>query len=107
MDELAWGAVISSVVLVAVGVLVWWLWGACALALTGAVGTVLGGVLSLVPILVLPDQDVALRVSFGITIVTVVWLLGWSIASGIRGQQIAREAEARALGATRSAAPRT
>jgi len=106
MDELVWGAVISSIVLVAVGVLVWSLWGACTLALTGAVGTVIGGVLSLVPLLVVPDQDVALRVSFGITVVAVVWLLGWSIASGIRGQRLAHEAETQALGAARSAAPR-
>lgn len=106
MDELLWGAVISSVVLVAVGGLVWWLWGACALALTGAVGTVIGGVLSLLPLVLLPDQDVALRVSFGITVLAVGWLLGWAIASGIRGQRLAREAEAHALGAARSAAPR-
>lgn len=106
MDELVWGAVISSVALVAAGSLVWWLWGGCALALTGAVGTVVGGVLSLVPLLVMPDQDVALRVSFGITVVTVVWLLAWSLASGVRAQRLAREAEAQALGAGRSAAPR-
>ena len=106
VDELVWGAVISSIALVAAGVLVWWLWGGCGRALTGAVGTVVGGVLSLVPLLVLPDQDVALRASLVITIVTVVWLLGWCLASGVRAQRLAREAEAQALGAARGAAPR-
>ncbi|TDN91951.1 hypothetical protein [Microbacterium sp. BK668] len=106
MDELVWGAVISSIVLVVAGVLVWWLWGTCACALTGAVGTVVGGVLALAPLLAVADQDVALRMSFVITVVTVVWLLSWSVASGIRGQRLAREAEAQALGAARGAAPR-
>ncbi|QIG39809.1 hypothetical protein G5T42_10205 [Microbacterium sp. 4R-513] len=106
MDELVWGAVISSVALVAAGVLVWWLWGGCGRALTGAIGTVVGGILSLVPLLVMPDQDAALRTSFVITIVTVVWLLGWVLASGIRAQRLAREAEAEALGTVRSTAPR-
>ncbi|WP_345800093.1 hypothetical protein AAIB33_11485 [Microbacterium sp. AZCO] len=108
MDELLWGAVISSVALVAAGGLVWWLWGSCGLALTGAVGTVVGGVLSLVPLLVMPDQDVALRTSFGILLITVVWLLAWVLASGIRAQRLAREAEAeaQALAGARRAAPR-
>ncbi|MFH8249101.1 hypothetical protein ACH3VR_01875 [Microbacterium sp. B2969] len=108
MDELLWGAVISSVVLVAAGVLVWWLWGSCGRALTGAVGTVVGGILSLVPLLVMPDQDVALRTSFVILVATVVWLLGWVLASGIRAQRLAREAEAeaQALVGARRAAPR-
>ena len=71
----------------------WWLAGACARTLTGAVGTVAGGILSLIPLIVMGDQDAALRVSFAIMMVTVIWLLSWVLAGGIRAQQLAREAE--------------
>ena len=90
-----WGAVVSSLVLIAAGALVWWLAGACARTLTGAVGTVVGGILSLIPLVVMTDQDAAMRVSFAITMVTVVWLLAWTLAGGIRAQQLAREATER------------
>ena len=105
MDGLMWGAVISSVTLMAAGGLVWWLWGGCWLSLTGAVGTVIGGALSLVPLFALPDQDVALRASFAITVVTVVWLLGWVLASGVRANRLARAqaAEAQAAAAQTAA----
>ena len=73
----------------------WWLAGACARTLTGAVGTVVGGILSLIPLVVMTDQDAAMRVSFAITMVTVVWLLAWVLAGGIRAQQLAREAAER------------
>ncbi len=86
-----WGAVLSSVVLIAAGGLVWWLWGGCSLSLTGAVGTVVGGIISLVPLLVMADQELALRMSFVLTLVTAAWLLGWVLASGIRAQRLARE----------------
>ena len=52
----------------------------------GAVGTVVGGILSLIPLIVMGDQDAALRVSFAIMMVTVVWLLSWVLAGGIRAQ---------------------
>lgn len=90
-----WGAVVSSLALVAAGALVWWLWGGCGRALTGAVGTVVGGVLALVPLVVLTDRDAALRASFVLTIATAMWLLGWVLASGLRAQRLAREATAR------------
>jgi threonine/homoserine/homoserine lactone efflux protein len=101
-----WGAVISSVVLIAAGGLVWWLWGGCWLSLTGAIGTVVGGALSIVPLFVVPDQDVALRVSFIVTLVTVVWLLGWVLASGVRAGRLAREQAALVAEAT-APAPRS
>jgi len=88
-----WGAVVSSLVLMAAGGLVWWLaGGSCSRTLTGGVGTVVGGILSLVPLIVMSDQDAAMRVSFALTMVTVVWLLSWVLAGGIRAQQLAREA---------------
>ncbi len=109
MDGLMWGAVISSVTLMAAGGLVWWLWGGCWLSLTGAVGTVIGGALSLVPLFALPDQDVALRASFAITLVTVAWLLGWVLASGVRANRLARaqaaEAQAAAAGPADASSP--
>ncbi|MEU1971085.1 hypothetical protein ABZ477_05490 [Microbacterium sp. NPDC019599] len=105
MDGMMWGAIISSVVLVAAGGLVWWLWGGCSLSLTGAVGTVVGGILSLVPLLVMADQDLALRTSFALTVLTVVWLLGWVLASGIRAQRLARENAAAAQAASGSRSP--
>ena len=106
MDGFVWGAVVSSLVLMAAGALVWWLAGSCARTLTGAVGTVVGGILSLIPLVVMSDQDAAMRVSFAITMVTVVWLLAWVLAGGIRAQQLAREAAERTSDPARPVTPR-
>ena len=101
-----WGAVVSSFVLMAAGGLVWWLAeGSCTRALTGGVGTVVGGVLSLIPLVVMRDQDAAMRLSFAIMMVTVVWLLAWVLASGIRAQQLAREAAESTTEPFRAGAP--
>lgn len=94
---MVWGSVISAVVLVLAGGIVWRMWGPnCSLALVAAVGTVIGGILSLVALIVVTDQDAALRASFALVVISGAWLLSWSVASGIRGQRLARELETRA-----------
>jgi hypothetical protein len=90
MDELAWGTVISAVAVIAAGLLVWRIAGACWLTQVGAFGTMVGGLLAIVPAFAIADQDVAMRASFAITILSAAWLLGWVLASGINMRRIAR-----------------
>ena len=46
-----------------------------------------------------------MRVSFALTMVTVVWLLSWVLAGGIRAQQLARDAAEGATEPLRAGAP--
>ncbi|WP_341997343.1 hypothetical protein MRBLWH7_003791 [Microbacterium sp. LWH7-1.2] len=98
MDAWIWGAVVLAIVLVIAGGIAWWLARGCVLTMIGATGAVIGGVMSLIALVVLLDPDVGLRVAFIVTVGSGVWLLAWALAGGIRGQRLLR-AEERAAGA--------
>ncbi|WP_349428474.1 hypothetical protein [Microbacterium sp. LWS13-1.2] len=104
MDAWIWGAVVLAIVLVAAGGIAWWLARGCMLTRIGATGAIVGGVLSLIALVVLLDPDAGLRAAAVITVGSGVWLLAWALAGGIRGQRLLR-AEERADAAAAPVAP--
>lgn len=95
MGEWMWGAVFFTIALVFAGGVAWWLGRDCPLTITGAVGAIVGGVVSLVSLVLILDPDASMRTSLVLTGVAGAWLLGFSVAGGIRGQvkERARRAE--------------
>ncbi|MDQ7879584.1 hypothetical protein Q9R08_16455 [Microbacterium sp. QXD-8] len=93
MDAWIWGAVVLAIVLVFAGGIAWWLARGCVLTMIGATGAVVGGVLSLIALVVLLDPDAGLRAAAVITVGSGVWLLAWALAGGIRGQRLLRAEE--------------
>ena len=102
MDAWIWGAVVLAIVLVIAGGIAWWLARGCVLTMIGATGAIVGGVMSLIALVVLIDLDAGLRAAAILTVASGVWLLAWAHAGGIRGQRLLRaeeraDAEARAV----------
>ena len=94
-----------AIVLVIAGGIAWWLAHGCVVTRIGAAGAIFGGVVALGSLAVMIDFDAALRVSASLTVLSGIWLLGFALAGGIRGQRALRaetaEAEARvAVGAS-------
>jgi hypothetical protein len=101
-----WGAVVLAIVLVIAGGIAWWLARGCVLTMVGATGAIVGGVMSLIALVVLLDPDAGLRAAAIITVGSGVWLLAWALAGGIRGQRLLR-AEERAAAEHRGIVPAT
>lgn|GEM_PF-2754938 len=93
MDAWIWGAVVLAIVLVIAGGIAWWLARGCVLTMIGATGAIVGGVVSLIVLVVLLDPEAGLRASGVVTVVSGVWLLAWALAGGIRGQRLLRAEE--------------
>ena len=104
VDAWIWGAVVLALVLVIAGGIAWWLARGCMLTRVGATGAIVGGVLSLIALVVLLDPEAGLRAAAFITIGSGAWLLAWALAGGIRGQRMLR-AEERAGAAAGVAVP--
>ena len=104
VGEWIWGAVVLALVLVIAGGIAWWLAHGCALTQIGAAGAVIGGVTSLMCLVVILDPDAALRAAAILTIGSGIWLLAWALAGGIRGQRELRAEEVAALAAAQRAA---
>lgn len=85
-----WAAAIIALVLVVAGGIAWWLARGCIVTRIGAAGALIGGAVSMVLLAALLDPDAALRAAGTVTVVAGVWLLGWALAGGIRGQRILR-----------------
>jgi len=94
VDAWTWGAVAFAVVLIFAGGIAWWLARGCVLTIIGATGAVVGGLAALFSVVLLLDPDAALRVAAVLTIGSGAWLLGWTLAGGIRGQRALRAEEA-------------
>ncbi|MCO5954774.1 hypothetical protein [Microbacterium yannicii] len=91
----AWmlAAVVLAIVLVIAGGIAWWLARGCKLTMVGATGAIVGGVLSLIALVVLLDPEAGLRAAAIITTGSGVWLLAWALAGGIHGQRLLRAEE--------------
>ena len=89
---------VFAIVLVFAGGVAWWLARGCVLTMIGATGAILGGVVSLISLVVLLDPEAGLRVAAILTIGSGAWLLAWALAGGIRGQRLLRAEEAEAAG---------
>ncbi len=88
MDAWIWGAVVLAIVLVIAGGIAWWLARGCVLTLIGATGAIVGGLLSLLVLVLLLDPEAGLRAAAIITVGSGAWLLAWALAGGIRGQRL-------------------
>ena len=84
---------VFAIVLVFAGGVAWWLARGCVLTMIGATGAILGGVVSLISLVVLLDPEAGLRVAAILTIGSGAWLLAWAMAGGIRGQRLLRAEE--------------
>jgi hypothetical protein len=93
VDAWIWGAVVLAIVLVIAGGIAWWLARGCVLTIVGATGAIVGGVVSLIALVVLLDLDAGLRAAAVITVGSGAWLLAWALAGGIRGQRLLRAEE--------------
>ncbi|GAA2009734.1 hypothetical protein GCM10009739_22050 [Microbacterium ulmi] len=95
---------VFAIALVVAGIVAWWLARGCVVTRVGAVGAVLGGVLSLGGLVLLIDPDAAFRTSATVTIAAGTWLFAFAIAGAVRGQRIERaeRAAASAAAETRS-----
>ena len=93
VDAWIWGAVVLAIVLVIAGGIAWWLARGCVLTIVGATGAIIGGVMSLIALVVLLDPDAAQRAAAIITVGSGAWLLAWALAGGIRGQRLLRAEE--------------
>ena len=82
-----------AIVLVIAGGIAWWLARGCVLTIVGATGAIIGGVMSLIALVVLLDPDAAQRAAAIITVGSGAWLLAWALAGGIRGQRLLRAEE--------------
>lgn len=82
-----------AIVLVIAGGIAWWLARGCVLTKIGATGAIVGGVLSLIALVLLIDLDAGLRAAAIITVGSGAWLLAWALAGGIRGQRMLRAEE--------------
>ncbi len=104
VDAWIWGAVVLAIVLVVAGGIAWWLARGCVLTKVGATGAIVGGVVSLIALVVLLDPNAGLSAAAIITVGSGAWLLGWALAGGIRGQRMLRAEERAAADATAAAA---
>jgi hypothetical protein len=93
VDAWIWGAVVLAIVLVIAGGISWWLARGCMLTIVGATGAIIGGVMSLIALVVLLDPDAGQRAAAIITVGSGAWLLAWALAGGIRGQRLLRAEE--------------
>lgn len=87
---------VFAIVLVFAGGVAWWLARGCVLRIIGATGAIVGGVVSLISLVVLLDPEVALRAAAFLAIGSGACLLAWALAGGIRGQRLPRAEEAEA-----------
>ena len=90
VDAWIWGAVSLAIALILAGGLAWLLARGCVLTMVGATGAIIGGVVSLVCLVVLLDPVTGLRTAAVVTVVSSAWLLVWALAGGIRGQRLLR-----------------
>lgn len=85
-----WAVVTLSIALVFAGAIAWWIGQDCIVTIIGACGAVLAGAVAVVTLAASVDPTAAMSVALMIIAVGGVWLLGFSIAGGIRWQRRSR-----------------